>query len=359
MRTVYEFPLVILITAASVGPVAAFEVKLTSSLGAEVLEQRYTAGEVVQVPLFAATEGPDGVFGVELNVSVAIGKARIRSVAFEPEFAREVGNNDQRPPADEFKASRSQPPESLDRALGAKGNYVKVCTIEVEMLSDLPFAEALQISARVALIGHAPESVEVLGIKSTGSAPATGEIAIYSGKPVPEDGKFDPATANIIDWTTATSAITLQVYAQGGSAPAETLTAGKSYELRYSSPHNVDGYAVTAFGPSATAISSVQEAGNGAWSATDSFTAEMGAQFAAEAEAVDGGTAPAGLTPAALIMDIRDKDAASATSGTLFRFTPTSPGTLKFDGIFWDIDEQQVNETNMAATLTLEVQSPG
>lgn len=132
--------------------------------------------------------------------------------------------------------------------------------------------------------------------------------------------------------------------------------AGQLYELRYSSPQIVGGYIVTAYGASANAVSSAQAPANGPWSATGSFLTDTGAKFAAQAAAVENAGAPANLTPTALIMDLRPKDAATASSGTLFRFIPSGPGTLKFDGIFWDIDEVEVTNVNMAATLTLSVQ---
>lgn len=340
---------------------AAPGVRITADVPDNLLNQRYAKGDVVPVTFSVSSAGAEGVFGAELDIRTKGRKVRIRSVSVNPAFAATHEDTSANLPARQLTIARSQAVESLDRTLGANGASVPFATVELEMLTNLPFAAAVDVEARAALIGKAPETVNVLGMESqnrkrrAGRNRSSGRLAVLSGKAIPENGNLDDAMTNHVPWTYDSASITLAAYQPGGSQPVTAVTAGQTYELRYDAgQQDVNGYILFTAAPTTTQrLATVAVPSTGPWSNNDEFVADL-THNTPEADMSVVGLAT-GYEANDMISNVREASRETALNGTLFTFTPAEAGELNFALTAWSIDETNVHQTDLETKLTLVV----
>ena len=337
----------------------------------QAVAQEFVASQVVPVTLYASRADGSPIFGVDLDVAVTTPDVRIASVTFDPAFARSLGSGNTELPGAHYHAVRVQPLRNLDRTLGADGAPIPFAMIELEVLNGAAFTSALEITARVALIGAVPETTTVLGVESTSRAPRPGRITIINTAPAAETegamlnglnaaGPSEGDTPESDPWTTETASLALEVQPLGGGEPLTVLTPDTTYELHYAAGYKrVAWYVLFAVATSADqGFAAVTAPESGDWSSAGDFSfVNMDAE-------PDGPTAAPNYPDGTYRQQMASADFWPETTdyagsqGHLCNFTTGSTGELNLELYMAWIDEAAFQSVDMQTQVTFVVEEP-
>ena len=334
---------------------------VTADVAQQGVEQVFAAGDHVLITLHVTSTNKTSIFGVDLDVTVTTPDVRIVSVTFAPAFAHSLGAVDAALSGPRVHAVRVQPLRDLDRTLGADGAPIPFATLELEVLNGAAFESALEISARVALIGAVPETATVLGVESTARAPRPGRIAIINTAPSVEPEGAMPNGSNGTEpdpWTTEAASLALEVQPLGGGEPLNVLAPDTTYELHYQTGYErVAWYVLFAVATSADqGFAAVTPAASGDWSAAGDFSfVNMDAES-------DGPTAAPNFLDGYYRQQMASADFWPETTeyagaqGHLCNFTTGAAGELNLELYMSWIDEAAYHSVDMQTQATFVVE---
>lgn len=258
-------------TAAEAQPV----IRVTADAPEGGFAREFAAGDVVSVTLYAQVEGDAPLFGVDLELATASADLRIASVDFNPALSRAFDREAPRLPASRFRAIRAQSRERLDRQLGADGGRIELATVEVEVLNDNAFDSALEVGARVGLLGRLPQRTVVLGQsrERPSAAPTRGKIRIANTRASADRSGDRRAPEPEASWSQREVSLTFELRPIGGGQAVTVLHPDTEYELHYRA--GIDQASYYVLGAVATSsdqgLASVAPPADGDWASTGAF----------------------------------------------------------------------------------------
>ncbi len=233
--------------AGTVSGAFASMVTVVVDVEADVLDQEFSVGDVITLPLTIEHESTAGVCAVDLELTCASDAVHILSVTINDAFPLVLAEDPEELPALHYHTVRAQRMTALDRTLGAKGAAVSLGTVELEVLTDAPFDSALTVRAEAATIGRnrprtviQPPGVEAARASTVGIAIRHPDLSAEQ-----EPDEEDP-------WTCEEASLALEVQPLGGGEPVTVLAPDTTYELHYQAGYErVDFYILFAIGMSA------------------------------------------------------------------------------------------------------------
>ena len=233
--------------AGTVSGAFAGTVTVVADVEADVLDQEFSVGDVITLPLTIEHESTAGVCAIDLELTCASDAVHILSVTINDAFPLALSEEPDEFPALHYHTVRAQRMTALDRTLGAKGAAVNLGTVELEVLTNAPFDSALTVTAKAATIGRnrprtviQPPGVEAVRAGTVGIAIRHPDLSVEQ-----EPDEEDP-------WTWEEASLALEVQPLGGGEPVTVLAPHTTYELHYQAGcERVDFYILFAVGTSA------------------------------------------------------------------------------------------------------------